>query len=169
MLFVAADAANGFPGGKIPVFHYSGGGLIFRPKVTRVLCGKGGDSGGHCGAWCPSVESLGDFKSFQFPGDGCGGSWRPKDIGIYLQRQCAWQLEHRRLQYNEFIVDGDAWSQHLPAPIEAFFQINDGAQADHAAFLNTYHLTPHDVPLVEIDVHNWESPFREARRWGSSG
>ena len=50
--------------------------------VTRLKCGKGGDSGGHCGWWCPSVTELGDVARYDYPGDGCGGSWHPSDVTI---------------------------------------------------------------------------------------
>ncbi|KAL1504518.1 hypothetical protein AB1Y20_010920 [Prymnesium parvum] len=152
--------ANGFAGGTIPVFHQTGGGVIFRPGVTRLKCAKGGDSGGHCTRWCTAAGGVGDVASYQYPGDGCGGSWRPEDIGFFLQRQCAWQRFFRRLEYNEFIVDGDAWTSSLPDTIEAFFQIRDGGADAHRAFLKAFRLSEEEVPLVEMDIRNWDAPFR---------
>ena len=71
---------------SIPVFGGCSAGVVFRPgKHTKVRCGNGGDAGGHCHDLCKHVTDVGD--GFDYPGDGCnGGSWAPRDIGIYLER-----------------------------------------------------------------------------------
>jgi len=148
-------AANGFLGGKIPIYHgdSSQPGIILRPAATTVLCGKGGDSGGHCTWWCPSVASLGDVWTYDYPGDGCGGSWRPADIPIYLRRQTAWQLAHRRLEYNEFIYDGGLLRQ-TPLVVEAYF---GRAHEQRRQFMSSNPgMSP---PLLELDLMNWEAPL----------
>jgi hypothetical protein len=157
-----------FDGGVIPIFHESPG-LIFRPRIIHVRCGKGGDSGGHCGGWCPSTNEIGNVDWYQYPGDGCGGSWRPQDFGIYLQRQAAWQIRNSRLQYNEIIIDGDEVTRRLPHSIEAFFYCKGhsgdrkSVMAVRDAFLQEYagQISESDVPLVELNLRDWENPFSD--------
>ena len=130
-------------------------GVILRPGITHILCGKGGDSGGHCGGWCPSIDSVGkNVANLQYPGDGCGGSWRPADIGMYLQRQTAWQLANHRLEYNELIFDGEVFRAQ-PSVIEAYF----GAAHEQRRQFMVKHkgLSP---PLLELDLMNWDEPLR---------
>lgn len=155
------SSAPAFQGGVIPIYHPNGGGIIYRPTITHIKCGKGGDSGGHCDRWCPTIHSVGDVTKYGYPGDGCGGSWRPADFGIYLERQAAWQVHNRRLQYNEIIVNGDYCTAHLPGCIDAFFYAGASgaaeARSQHGLFQNDY---PHaNVPLVRLNLHNWQSPF----------
>ena len=78
-----------------------------------------------------------------------------------MQRQTAWQLLNHRLQYNEFIVDGDQWARTLPATIEAFFMISGRGGEDYQMFLDTYGLTSVQIPLVVLDPNNWEAPFSD--------
>ena len=145
-----------------------GAGLIYAPDITTIKCGKGGDSGGHCGGLCPHrlAEDLGDPHTWDYPGDGCGGSWAPSDFGVYLHRQATWQIAYRRLQYNEIIVDGDDATAQLPGSIEAFFYVAGGqaewqAREQYRRFRDAYpSLSPGDVPLVEFDLSDWENPFR---------
>lgn len=68
--------------------------------------------------------------------------------------------------YNEVIVDAMAWGDQLPHVIEAVFYINDyndnlrvRASSVHAAFLSAYHLSKTDVPLLRLDLKNYERPF----------
>ena len=162
-----ADSANAYDGGKIPLFREDGGGVILRPGTTKLLCAKGGDSGGHCAfRWCSGhleADYTAMVKSWDFPGDGCGpqGQWKPQDIDILMQRQTAWQLHNHRLQYNEFIVDGDEWARTLPGTIEAFFMINGHGGEGYQAFLDAYGLHRGQVPLVVLDPNNWQAPFSD--------
>lgn len=155
-------------------------GLIFRPgPTTRILCGTSGDSNnGKCKEWCPSIPLEGDDydpnNSPQGAG-GCRGSWHPEDFGVFLYRTNLFETEvqsrwGRRLDYNEIVVSGSHWTQHLPTTIDAFFQSPDhgkGRRNDHVAreqhegFLRKYNLSPEEVPLLEFDPHNWDTPFRE--------
>ena len=156
---------QGFPGAdRIPLYKYDSGGIIWKPGVTLLNCGKGGDSGGHCGnQWCPSVSDVGNVGAYSYPGDGCGASWRVRDFGVYLQRQSQWQEYRKRLEYNEIIVDGDYATAHLPHTIDAMFTCRGGCTVDvagtHRRFLSVHGLTNNDVPLVEFDPMNWMRPF----------
>ena len=101
-------------------------------------------------------------STYSNPGDGCGRSWKPNDVGIYLQRQTAWQILKHRLEHNEFVVDGEHYANMLPHCVEAFVQVNgpnDKAQAQHAQFLDAFGLDASQVPLVRMYTSNWEAPI----------
>lgn len=174
---------------KIPT--YSGWatgvqGVVFRPgPTTKIMCGTSGDStNGKCKAWCPSVQppddwSKDDYDPMKSPegAGGCRGSWKPEDFGVFLHRTNLFEKEvqskwGRRIDYNEIIVSGSHWTQHLPRTIEAFFSSDDHghnrndhvAQEQHSKFLREYGLTAQQVPLLVYHPNDWEKPFREARR-----
>ena len=88
------------------------------------------------------------MSGFGSPGDGCGGHWAPRDFGIFLARQTAWQAMYKRRSYNEIIVDGPHMTAHLPTPIEAFI----GDSGYHSKFLAEHGLTSDDVPLVSLHL-----------------
>ena len=147
--------------------------VIFRPgPVTRLVCGNGGDSGGGCGQFCDTPEGLGNVQGYQSPGDGCGGggSWRPKDFGLFLHRVSEWHRLNNRIAYNEILVEGAGphsnWMQSLPDTIEAFFTVGDAdstsIRGHHERFLSAYGLSDDEHPLLKLDVNNWESPFSRA-------
>lgn len=159
-------------GKSIPVFSCSHGGIILRPGfTTRVICGNGGDSGGSCHDFCPRVSAIGDVTSYNYPGDGCGGSWRPADFGMYLQRTTMWQKRNARSFYNEVIIEGairdSTWLANLPTTVEAFFQVQGEAmgtvERHHAAFVQSFDIRASDVPLLTLDLSDWDRPFRDAQ------
>ena len=164
--FIWADMRA--PGFDIPVFSCQTGGYIFRPgSSTKLVCGNGKDSGGACFDFCPPATELGDVASYSHPGDGCGASWRPRDFGMYLHRVAEWSKMSRRADYNEIIVEGagpkSSWTAHLPDIVEAFFSVKgkdaDSVKAHRANFLRSYGLDASRVPLLSLDVHDWERPF----------
>ena len=76
------------------------------------------------------------------------------------------QVINKRLQYNEIIVDGSMFNKHA---IEAFFYASTHGQGhdqgtateQHAMFHETYpRVGQAQVPLVAMDLGNWEAPFR---------
>ena len=175
--FVSSAAAS--RGAVIPIFK-RGAGLIYRPRVTPLLCGKGGDSGaGHCGdAWCTAtaVHSSGiddDVARLEYPGDGCmHRTWRVRDFAIHLQRQAAWQKLNHRYEHNEIIVDGDTCTARLPWCIGAFFYVVSDSSKDEIrdaqrlarqqqdALLREYpHVSREEIPVVAFDLRNWREPF----------
>ena len=89
-------------------------------------------------------------------------------MGIFLERQAAWQTSNRRLQYNEVIL---SWTDALPQSLEAFFYTgNHGARMQalraQQSFLAAYSsqgatLTASDYPVVALDLGNWHAPFSE--------
>ena len=148
-----------------------GAGIIFRPGKTPILCGKAEDSGGHCNfEWCPKPSPLEGSIPAGYNGDGNlnvrGHSicmWKPADFGTFLERQSAWQRKTHQLDYNEFIMQGDLWKANLPWIIDAFV-IRKGfdpeaTRKQHRRFLEEYSLTAADVPLLRLDITDWENPF----------
>ena len=127
-------------------------GLIFRPSATKLLCGKASDSSGSCLGYCrgrtrlsvPWNEAYDKFCT-----------WRVKDFGVELHRLGDYQQRHRRLWYNEIIIDAAHWRNHLPNVIEAIY----GDRDMHTAFLEHYGVTPMTHPYVELDLNNWDAPF----------
>ena len=116
------------------------------------------------------------FPSSDERGPARNGSWHPEDFNAFLFRTNIFQTTLQaprggRLDYNEIVVDGAHWTEHLPTTIEAFFQSSDhgrGRRNDHIAreqhlhFLLKYGLTAEQVPLLDFDPHNWETPFQLA-------
>ena len=151
----------------LPIY-VSYAGFIFRPGATPIKCGKAGDSGGHCGWWCPHIDAdevlPADWWRVNVNGDGCGGSWQPQDFPAYLRRQERWQVDNSRLEHNEIIIGAAPWMAALPALIDAvFITTNNRGAAEaistHSRFLSTYGLTEGDVPLVRLDLAEWHDPL----------
>ena len=121
--------------------------------------------GGACRGFCPSVSLANDeYNPFTDGRDGCDGSWRPQDFGVFLHRSVQWQREVQarggRMDYNEIVVDGAHWNQHLPDTVEAFFG-GEKAREQRRTFLEAFpQLSEVDVPLLAFDRFNWEEPFR---------
>lgn len=67
--------------------------------------------------------------------------------------------------YNELVYTSAEWNAHMPKSIEAFFIVrdhfDDKARDMHRRFLDQYHLTASDVPLLSFDPSNFEAPFAE--------
>ena len=74
---------------------------------------------------------------------------------------------------NELILDSGTWETALPATVEAVFypkscaypreqralECQGSARKTHREFLHKYDLTAEQVPLLVLDVGNWEEPF----------
>ena len=120
-------------------------GIVFRPGVsTRVLCANDRDmSGGGCSRWTWRVNDI-------------GGRLRSSSDGAktYINQQGGGEVG-----YNEFKIDGSWWDQHLPDVVEAFVGDSAEARQQHAAFLDQYGLSADQVPLLSLDVGNWDDPF----------
>ena len=131
----------------------AGGGIIFHPDYTRILCSFGADGGTRSGsdkcdgsAWC-------DVKS-PSSGDGwCSGrAFRPEDLEHMLR---GWDAKGEGSSYNEVLVDMAHHDLHLPHSVEAI--IYD--QQVHKHFIEHYsskgyHITDRDVPLVDFDPNS---------------
>ena len=124
-------------------------GLIFKPGVTRIRCGKADDSAGHCGGWCGRTHGEWEEAYDKL----C--AWRPQDFGAQLQRLTEYQLKWGRAFYNEIIIDAPSWRSHLPGVIEGIY----GSRELHRAFVLQYGLDEDKYPLLQLDRHDRERPF----------
>jgi len=130
------------------------GGIVFRPGVTKINCGKAADSSGHCGARCPASRNKAEVPWNEAADKLC--AWAPQDFGVSLRRITEHQIEYKRLWYNEIIIDAKHWRSHLPDQVEAIFNNPE----NHRRFLAAFpHLTPESHPHVLLDATNWHSPF----------
>lgn len=176
-LIYAGQRAN--PMHRIPVFNQVTSGLVLRPRYHLVECGCDSDCGGRCvgafgrttsdghmpspGANPPPSRSGGTISSDPASplwcdpktaraGEWHGGCvWRPgPSIGHMLS------LNAGSDRYNEIIVSAEFWRAHMPAAVEAVL----GNSEVHAAFVKAYGLRSEEVPLVELDLGDFEAPFR---------
>ena len=97
---IFADMA--VPGARIPLFESKTSGIIFRPGVTKVLCGKSADSAGTCHgpyqSWCPKSSTHLERPWAEGTDKLC--SWHPNDFGVQLQRLTRHQQATGDLFYN---------------------------------------------------------------------
>ena len=154
-ILFAAQAANG---GTIPTYQDSSSGIVMRPAASRLLCGCGRD----CGAVCKravggSCSGSSDDCTTCCRGpldhwcDGCG--FTGPSLGNLFERLAA------SSEYNEMVLDTIYWRDHLPQAVEAFVGSGEKARTAHRAFLSEYGLAEAEVPLLQLDLSNWEAPF----------
>jgi hypothetical protein len=161
-LIYAAQRAN--PRSRLPTFNGGVRGLILRPHVTRVVCGCASDCGGTCvnayGRQAkPNDEPVYcDATAAVDPARWVPCVWRPgRTFGTLFART------YRSELYNEIVVSGSVWAQHLPASVEAIV----GDERARAAFLREYAhavqpVRPGDFPAVRLDLTDFETPFKPA-------
>ena len=69
---------------------------------------------------------------------------------------------NKRLEHNEIIISPGPWSRALPQLIDAVFVTSGsgdgGARDTHRRFLESYALLETDVPLVTLDLREWDHP-----------
>lgn len=74
-------------------------------------------------------------------------------------------LDRLAKEYNELIVDGDHWTQHLPGIVEAFVVTPEregdvvALQKTRERFLRTFGLSATAAPVVRFDGGNGRAPF----------
>ena len=163
---------------------FSDGGLVIRPTATMISCAypidassmvlhpskRNGWLSGCPDRWCGAKS----------PGRSCGfayhhprSAWRPSDLAAMLEHHKTfgdpWKPPGFHSGYNEIIIQPNVWRDHVPEVIEAFFHlknctcqnVHDVAGA-HAKFLQHFHLTASQVPLLEFDPYKWDAPFSVA-------
>lgn len=136
---------------QIPLFNRKTSGIIFRPGVTKISCGKAVDSAGTCGGWCSDARLR--YGWSETSDKLC--AWRPKNVGLELQRVNTYGKSRNWLQYNEFVLPSAWWSAHMPDMVEAIF----GDQQVHEAFLRRYRLSTATHPFVNINLDDWRNPI----------
>lgn len=144
--------------GSLRAVLFNGGyfGIIFRPGVTKIKCGKPQDSGGSCGDYhCPwrSHTNI-DWNE----GDDKFCNWTPETFGVELQRLTAWQAAYHRPAYNEIIIDAEHWRAHMPDVIEAIY----GDRRVLEQFVRAYPgVSEQTHPFLTLDAANWDEPFQD--------
>lgn len=155
-----------------------------------IMCGYGADAGsrsricfppGRTETCLPGCVRDADNELFWCSGQPanhdvwCGGKpWKRNDLGTMLEfykgrqqsyAEDAFHVWHGNELYNEIVIDSECIGSHLPNAIEAFFysNIDDKGRVTkaHERFLVEFKLTPDDVPLLALDVENWDAPFAD--------
>jgi len=179
-------------GGQIPNYSQvnvnAAAGLVLNPAFTRVLCAYPYD-GGTAGRTC---DPVGVSQScvpgcFQFDREGGGPGWCDEDNRgsscAFKPNKMADMMESQRnvpwsggvSTYNEVVIDMEQWLAWLPQSIEAVWFLKSGncyaggsmlceqfARRVHAQLLQQYGVTDKDLPLLTLDVFNWDKPFAMA-------
>lgn len=165
------------------------GGVVVRPTVAiRCAFGDDGTTweapDGCWPAWCDRNRPhhrVGDPEWAKYAGeDGftslpCGfgpagqvhASWRPADLDVMLSLYRTSSQPYKAPAfysgYNELVYSSEDWNGAMPSTIEAFFTQGqwDTPQVKrlHQAFLRQYRLSAAQVPLLQFDPANWETPF----------
>ena len=67
--------------------------------------------------------------------------------------------------YNEIVYGSTIWNANLPRTIEAFFHLRGHPRSEtarwHRQFLQKYHVTADEVPILNFDRGNWWAPFSD--------
>ena len=143
--------------------------------------------------WC--LRGQGPWWPCTWPGHRTTdmNSWREDRRSHYDGCVGMCGMNKRRIvhYYNEIIVDEATWRRNLPEGVEAFFYIRrradspDGecndlppgtsvflcepyARTVHRTFLETFGKTEEEVPLLELDIFDWETPFKQVRNPGGT-
>ena len=96
---------------------------------------------------------------------------------LHAQQQNArWRAADPQQSYNELILDEAAYEAALPGAVDAVFYIPAGschsknwaaqgskceryARAFHRRLAQRYGLPPERLPLLRLDLQNWQTPF----------
>ena len=109
------------------------------------------DSADTCGHWCS--DSRVKYSWSQAVDKLC--AWRPKTVGLNLQRLNTFGKANNYLAYNEFVLPSRWWTGHMPDVVEAIF----GDAQVHQAFLQRYGLSESTHPFVNINLNDWTNPI----------
>jgi len=170
--YEARDGNRIVPGAALFGHACSSGGVILRPRHTRIECGNDMDCGNCAAGGCAS-NYLGLCPHvIEVTGPTCSGSWMPEDVHIYLRRATE---EHAANQddghYNEFEIDGYTMDANLPWSVEAFLtssHVHTNMVDIHDAFLRRYNLDEDDFPLLSV-TPNPARPFVQSDVYQSEG
>ena len=118
------------------------------PKDPRT------DEGGVCGK---------DFERGMPP-----MPWHPRDFAtvIDLYNHHGGPSNWAPFLYNEFVVSSKFWNERLPGTIEAIYYKCKGEKGKgqaitlREAFIKHFKLEPWKVPLLCLDIHDWDYPFK---------
>ena len=149
----AEDATNGCTPGCVP-------GRLFDDYGTPVAVN-----------WCGEGDAKKEGAAHVQSAGLC--PWRPNQIGDMVRQLISQHPPGTNGNYNEVVVDAAAFGAGLPASVEAFFFLtgNHGRDIDpqqekkareaHARFLKTFHVTKDEVPLLQLNISDFEHPFAD--------
>jgi hypothetical protein len=168
--------------GGIPLFSQFVGGVVLSGDAgIKLLCAYGGDGGSRskvcrttgfgCVPGCSESGKTGwcdPHAQIASTGWCNGAAWHPQDVGTLVAA-----YSNVGVGINELILDSGTWETALPATVEAVFypkscaypreqralECQGAARKTHREFLHKYDLTAEQVPLLVLDVGNWEEPF----------
>tara|TARA_B110001452_G_scaffold239620_1_gene220747 strand:- start:50 stop:652 length:603 start_codon:yes stop_codon:yes gene_type:complete len=146
-------------GNSIPIFG-PGSGTIYNPSAVSLNCAYLGDSGSR-----GKSDGCGRIFCDEQPADHdpwCGGMpYRPTKLMTMLEGFKA----KAGGSYNEIIITSSTIDEHLPGAVDAFFYVEgqDGAAAKlaHRSFKEEFGAAAATVPLVRLNVHQWDQPFSQ--------
>ena len=84
---------------------------------------------------------------------------------VYVNHGGRADWNRQRFKYNEYIVSAKHWNDHLPRTIQVVYYFcgddfgEDEARQHREDFLRAFSLDGWAVPLVCIDIQNWDEPF----------
>lgn len=120
-----------------PFLLGSGNGLLFKPGVAKILCGKATDVGSSCQIQQCSRGVIKDCK------------WPPSQMGYYTRKATQAGGEFLWL-HSEVMLD----PQYLPEMVEAVI----GDPTLHTNFLRRYNLSEDTHPLIRFNP--WGDPSK---------
>lgn len=163
------------------------GGLLLHPDHVQLDCLYGKDAATYLLDNPAHPGCTDDYCSVAHMKDQNGGicsfsgypvlAWAPHDLklalDLHLEHGDQWHNPSFHSGYNELIINSPKLNDKLPHSIMGFFSVKGqstvtsdlgfGIVVDvvqvHDQFLKEYGLTDNDVPLLELDPLNWESPF----------
>jgi len=159
--------------GTIGIFDSTRGGFIYAPAYTEVFCSYVGDGGSMnpdkacdggeddclpgCGFayWCNQTSDWGTC------------AFRKSNLTNMIERDMS-----SVYPYNEIVVSGKARVDNLPHTVEAIFypktaNCSAGSQClmevqnMQKDMMAEFGLTSAEMPLLELDLSNWQVPFAD--------
>jgi len=159
--------------GGLPLFDFTRGGLIFSPWYNKVSCAYPADAGA-MGRICtddhpdciPGCYDKRQNPVWCTPDDPWGTSvksgtcaWAPENLHLMMEQQSS----ARNAAYNEVVLAGDVYAQHLPRSIEAVFYIKQEqkyiAKQVHRALVKHFGIEESALPFLKLDPQDYHNPF----------
>jgi len=156
------------------------GGVIAKLDTDGLLCGWAADAGTearqcdplHGSETCvPGCGQVGTNAGPQWcedrPNPGADCAWQPSDFAKLKEQIKIHAIDEQASSwYSELVFDDRSWSSHMPDTIEAFFVTSTTTDKDFTisqwqSFRQEYGKTSEEVPLLSLDLSNFETPFTD--------
>jgi len=171
----------------VPLPFGDRGGLLLSPRRAQLDCLYGIDGATYllndkekpgCSRWyCEPQNPWANHQLCGFSG-APANSWHAADLKqvltLHAEHGAQYHAPGWHSGYNELVINSKHHNDDLPDSVEAFFQIKgQSVRTDlgygfvinvndaHQAFLAEYDLDATQVPLLEFDPFNWETPFTD--------